>query len=185
VARRKAQTFGSASVAGNGGRLSARQSRRLGESAGPAFAIGVPPAILCAVSSFPSILAPEAASGEAIAGVAWTLRSSASSWQGFIVSPGGAPAAARVPGSEPSPRGAAPHPACTTPRDSAPQRMRRAEFMGGAGRGDNAVTGEDLLPRSLAPFHPLCGKDSDVALASIAKARMRLDFAQGERREAL
>ena len=36
------------------------------------------------------------------------------------------------------PAGAAPHPACTTPRDDAPQRMRRAEFMRGATRGDKS-----------------------------------------------
>ena len=52
--------------------------------------------------------------------LAWTPRSSANSWQGFLMSPGGAPAAARVPVLRNRPAGAAPRPACTTPREERP-----------------------------------------------------------------
>jgi hypothetical protein len=61
---------------------------------------------------------------------------SASSWQGFVVSPEGAPSRPEADGATHRPAGAAPHPAFTTPRDSAPQRMRWPESSAGAARGD-------------------------------------------------
>jgi len=147
MARRKAQNpMAPRSLWDHGGRLSARHMRpseafahahlrRLCGPAGPAFAMGVPPAIL---TPFPAPL--HSALGKRLGRsdrrrLAWTPRSSASSWQGFLVSPGGGPAAARVSGlARPDPRGAAPQPAFATPRDDAPQWMRRCGVHGRPGR---------------------------------------------------
>jgi len=160
MTRRKAQNPMAPSVAGHGRRLSARHMRSSSDlpspaeagfakaraiahvhlrrfaTAGPAFAIGAPQAIL---APFPAPL--HSALGKRLGRsdrrrLAWALRSSASSWQGFLVSPG-----------EPRPppeclaanqaRGA-PHPVPPqrTPRDGAPQWTRCAELMGGSGGGD-------------------------------------------------
>jgi hypothetical protein len=105
-------------------------------TAGPAFAIGAPPAIL---TPFPaplhSALAKRLGRSDRRR-LAWALRSSASSWQGFLVSPGGAPPPPECLAANQA-RGA-PHPVPPqqTPRDGAPQWTRCAEFRGGCGGGD-------------------------------------------------
>jgi hypothetical protein len=74
---------------------------------------------------------------------------SASSWQGLIVVPEGAPSRPGALACETRPAGAAPHPAFTTPRDDAPQRMRWPECKGGAAGGDKFSlrhTGESRYP---------------------------------------
>ena len=65
--------------------------------------------------------------------VAQTSKSSASSWQGLVVVPGGAPVPPECPACEPDPRGAAPRPTFKTPLERAPQRTRWAESNRGFG----------------------------------------------------
>jgi hypothetical protein len=65
--------------------------------------------------------------------------SSASSWQGLIMVPGGAPPPPECSCCVHEPAGAAPRPAYATPRESAPQRTRWAEFNAGWRRGDSFV----------------------------------------------
>jgi hypothetical protein len=67
---------------------------------------------------------------------------------GIHSDPGGSPEPPGRLGLRTRPAGAAPHPAFTTPRDSAPQRMRWPESSAGAARGDNSSrhTGESRYP---------------------------------------
>jgi hypothetical protein len=114
----KRNPYGSVPVAGHGGRLSARHTRRW-SAAGPA--------LRCRRNA----------------------GRSASSWQGLIVVPEGAPSRPGALACETRPAGAAPHPAFTTPRDDAPQRMRWPECKGGAAGGDKFSlrhTGESRYP---------------------------------------
>ena len=144
MARRKTQShFGSCLAAR--GRRSARHMRSCACSfaatyrrAGPAFRRECP-----ACDPFSRLGSnsprPSAVERLSIAGVlTWTSRSSASSWQGLVVDPGGAPPPPECLAANQA-RGA-PHPVPPqlTPRDGAPQWTRCAEFMGGRGSGDKA-----------------------------------------------
>jgi len=61
---------------------------------------------------------------------------SASSWQGLVVVPGGAPAPPECMLRVTRPAGAAPHPASRTPREAPFSRMRSCDDNGGLQRGD-------------------------------------------------
>src|SRR3990172_1554210 len=120
MARRKTQTYGVRDpFPGRGGRLSARHMRSCSEAVahaicgvfsrhtGPRFRRKCPAAVLCPVGVPLSASTDKRGDSRRLV---WTLRSSASSWQGFIVSPGGAPAPPECLVDEPDPRGTAPPP---------------------------------------------------------------------------
>ena len=114
----KRKSYGAVSVAGHGRRLSARHTRDSAcllaatcGPAGPAFAIGAPPATL---TPFPAPL--HSALGKRLGRsdrrrLASSPKVVSQLLAGLLSEPGGSPAAARVPGCEPGPRGAAPRPA--------------------------------------------------------------------------
>ena len=99
MARRKTQTYGVASVAGRGGRLAARQLRAILPTTGPRFR---------------ALTAAAGRTGR-LAG------SSASSWQGLVVDPGGARRrpSARLASQA---RGTPHPPRLTTPRETPLQK---------------------------------------------------------------
>jgi hypothetical protein len=145
AARRKAQSVDvvSASPFGRGGgRLSARHMRSF-EVRDPRFA-PLERAALSRPSSACSFGGDLANTGPRFRldialkarGRSRNIRSSASSWQGLVVVPGGAPVPPECPACEPDPRGAAPRPALTTPRESAPQRTRWPESNVSSQAGD-------------------------------------------------
>ena len=86
--------------------------------------------------------------------LAWALRSSASSWQGFLLSPGGAPPPPECPACETGPAGRRTPSRRATPRDGAPQWTRCAQFTGGCGGGDKTVSGAPMNAQQVS-FVPL------------------------------
>jgi hypothetical protein len=147
MARRKAQTYGSAILADRGGRLSARHMRRAQRTKRQRMLIcgdltdgraalslgGYPP---CAhagpKAGSAKMKQPQRAMGLERPGTPPSRstspegdsamdKSSASSWQGLLVDPGGAPAPPeRLVERRPDPQGTAPRPAFRALRDSAP-----------------------------------------------------------------
>src|SRR3990172_444188 len=70
------------------------------------------------------------------------IQMSASSWQGLVVAPEGAPAPPECDPAKIARRRRTPS-RFTTPRDSAPQRMRWWQGKGGSARGDK----DGVVPR--------------------------------------